>query len=177
MTSVRVLRRLVLVAAALVALGTGYFCHPDGGIAYRLTEGSAWLEGCIVGPCLCPVRYDDSLRGSFVLEELPTLQPGPTRLFAVRDLLWMRRDGDRTITIRGRGLYSTAAPVLDQQRLILDLEVDGDPLATLDSGLVEGGLAFPSIAIEAITPGECFQTAIQLRAEPFEWPLEPPEEN
>ena len=39
------------------------------------------------------------------------------RLFEVRDLYWQLRRGDQTLQIRGSGLYTTAAPVLDEQRL------------------------------------------------------------
>jgi hypothetical protein len=62
---------------ALVATAGPRF--PDSSITYVLDPESAWLEGCIVGPCLCPVALSDDLSGSFQVIELPTLQPGPWR--------------------------------------------------------------------------------------------------
>ena len=139
---------------------------PDGSTLYVLDQDSAWLEGCIVGPCLCPVALFDNLRGSFRLAEIPTLQPGPWRIFEVNDIRWKLRRGDQISEIRGSGLYETAAPVLDEQRLTLDLTIDGRPIETLDSGTVAGGLAFPSIEVQALTPEQCYQEGVWLRAEP-----------
>jgi len=137
---------------------------------YFLTADSAWLEGCIVGVCLCPVASTDDLTGAFVLVELPTLGPGPWRLFEVLDLHWSLGRGEIRVDIRGRGLYQTAAPVLDQHRLVLDLELDGDPIGTLDSGVVPGAAAFPEIHIQALTAGDCYQEGVQLAAAPVPEP-------
>jgi len=139
-------------------------------VLYGLTEDSAWLEGCIVGPCLCPVLLLDDLSGDFVLAELPTLQPGPWRLFEVRGVRWTLGRGETRVEIRGSGLYHSGAPVLDLHRLVLDLELDGDPIGTLDSGVVAGALSFPKIAIQALTSGECFQEGTQLAAAPIPEP-------
>ena len=137
---------------------------------YRLTGDSAWLEGCIVGLCLCPVWLLDDLTGVFALVELLTFQPGPWRLFEVLDLRWTLGRGETQIEIRGRGLYRTAAPVLDEHRLVLDLEFDGDPIGTLDSGVVPGALSFPEINIQALTAGECYQEGVWLAAAPVPEP-------
>ena len=81
---------LFLLLAAMVVAPTSVSSGEDfdTGVLYGLTADSAWLEGCIVGPCLCPVALLDDLTGDFVLVELPTLQPGPWRLFEVRDVEW-----------------------------------------------------------------------------------------
>ncbi len=159
------------VASAAIGLATAPAAlaqdAPDGSTFYVLDQESAWLEGCIVGPCMCPIALFEHLSGSFRLTELPTLQPGPWRLFEVDDLRWKLRRGDQVVEIRGRGLYETAAPVLDEQRLTLDLTIDGKPIETLDSGTVAGGLAFPSIKIQALTPEKCYQEGVQLNAEPL----------
>ena len=139
----------------------------DGATFYVLDQESAWREGCIVGPCLCPIVMFEHLSGSFRLVELPTMGPGPWRLFELDNLRWKLRRGDQVVEIRGRGLYQTAAPVLDEQRLTLDLTIDGKPIESLDSGTVAGGLAFPKIEIQAVTPEKCYQEGVWLSAEPL----------
>jgi hypothetical protein len=159
----RVLQR-VLLCATLVLL-SGASRVGCSGSFYQLTDASAWLEGCIVGPCDCAVaEYEAS--GWFVLEELPTAQPGPFTLFAVRNVHWRVRRGDRVAEIRGSGLYRTA-PFLDQHQLTLDLRMDGVRVPTLDSGLVAGARAFPAIEIRALTPQFCFQQGVALAAKPL----------
>ncbi len=177
MKTARVVSLVPVLATAAVgltlglsALGQGTL---DGETFYVLDQESAWLEGCIVGPCLCPVALFDDLSGSFRLVEMPTLQPGPWRIFEVNDVRWKLRRGDQIVEIRGSGLYQTAAPVLDEQRLTLDLTLDGDPIEPLDSGTVGGGLAFPSIEVQALTPGQCYQEGVWLSADPLD-PTPPP---
>jgi hypothetical protein len=158
------------LALGLSALGQG---TPDEETFYELDQESAWLEGCIVGPCLCPVALFDDLSGSFRLVEMPTLQPGPWRIFEVNDVRWELRRGDQIVDIRGSGLYQTAVPVLDEQRLTLDLTIDGNPIEPLDSGTVGGGLAFPSIEVQALTPGQCYQEGVWLSADPLDSESDP----
>jgi hypothetical protein len=155
----------VLSLLVLALLSSGLRCGE--GELYRLTGDSAWVEGCIVGPCLCPVALLDDLTGDFVLAELPTLQPAPWRVFELRVVRWTLQRGDTTVAIRGSGLYHTAAPVLDQHRLILNLELDGNPIDTIDSGNVAGALSFPAIDIQALTAGQCYQEGVQLSATPL----------
>lgn len=158
-----VLRRGLLGALLVLLMGTtGIRC---GGSFYALTDAAAWLEGCIAGPCECPsVQY--RLEGTFVLEELPTAQPGPFTLFEVRNVRWRFRRAGQIVEITGGGLYRTA-PVLDQHQLTLDLRKDGVRLPTVDSGLVAGARTFPAIEIGALTPEFCFQHGVDLSAKPL----------
>jgi hypothetical protein len=173
----RLVTLTAVLATAAVGLALGFTALGqdtlDGETFYALDQESDWLEGCIVGPCLCPVALFDDLSGSFRLVEVPTLQPGPWRIFEVNDVRWKLRRGDQIVEIRGSGLYQTAAPVLDEQRLTLDLTLDGDPIEPLDTGTVEGGLAFPSIEVQALTPGQCYQEGVWLSADPLD-PTPPP---
>lgn len=152
---------LLVGLCALCAATTVPRCDPNPEV-YALEEGSFLLTGCIVGPCLCPIAQSD-LQGTFRLVELPTFQPGPNRLYEVRDLFWTLPGGEE---VSGTGFYTNAAPVNDDQRLTLTLEIDGEPVDPMDSGVVPGGLAFPAIDIEAITAGSCYQTAVQVVATP-----------
>jgi len=170
-TARRIALTLALATTALGLAATFPASAQDGfdvEARYELDETSTWLEGCIVGTCLCPIALFEELSGSFRLVELPTLQPGPWRLFELSDVRWQLRRGDELVEIRGSGLYRTAAPVLDEQRLTLDLSFDGEPIEPLDSGTVGGGLAFPSIEIEALTAGRCYQEGIWLSADPLQ---------
>jgi hypothetical protein len=166
----RLVSFIPVLAATAFGLGLGLSAlgqdTPDRSTFYVLDSESAWLVGCIVGPCLCPIALFDDLSGSFRLVDLPTLQPGPRRTFEVNDVRWKLQRGDQIVEIRGSGLYQTAAPVLDEQRLMLDLTIDGVPIEPLDSGTVGGGLAFPSIEVQALTPGQCYQEGVWLSAEP-----------
>lgn len=168
----RLVTLTAVLATAAVGLALGFTALGqdtlDGETFYALDQESDWLEGCIVGLCLCPVALFDDLSGSFRLVEVPTLQPGPWRIFEVNDVRWKLRRGDQIVEIRGSGLYQTAAPVLDEQRLTLDLTLDGDPIEPLDTGTVEGGLAFPSIEVQALTPGQCYQEGVWLSADPLD---------
>ncbi len=149
---------IALELALLLMAATGHAQSTQEVVSvYTVAEDSAWLEGCIIGPCDCLVALFDDLSGNFQLVELQTFQPGPRRLFDVRDLHWTLRRGDAAVVIRGSGIYHTSAPVLDEQRLVLQLEFDGDPIGTLDSGEVAGSLSFPEINILALTSGECIQ--------------------
>jgi hypothetical protein len=161
---------LLLAAVVLVPAPATSDPRCGDGIPYALTEESAWLEGCIVGPCLCPILLLDDLSGSFALVEIPTMQPGPWRFFEVCDVRWTLGRGEVQVEIRGSGFYQTAAPVLDEHRLFLELERDGDPLEPLDSGVVAGAMSFPAIGIQALTSGYCYQEGIQLAAVPVPEP-------
>jgi len=156
--------RLLVAGVLLVGLtASGARCHSG---LYVLEAESAWVEGCIEGPCLCPVSQGP-LTGRFNLEELPTLQPGPARYFEISAIRWLIGSGPDAREVTGHGFYTTSAPVLDDQQLVLELEIDGDPIGSIDSGVVPGGLAFPRIAIQALTAGSCFQSGVILQAVPF----------
>jgi hypothetical protein len=163
-------RLLLLAAVVLVAAPATGSPRCDDGVPYALAEESAWLEGCIAGPCLCPILLLDDLTGSFALLEIPTLQPGPWRLFEVCDVRWSLGRGQAQVEIRGSGFYYTAAPVLDEHRLFLELQLDGDPMEALDSGVVAGALPFPALDIQALTSGYCYQEGVQLAAVPVPEP-------
>jgi hypothetical protein len=154
----------LLVASVLVlALGAiGARCPLT---LYVLEEDSAWIEGCIEGRCLCPVSQAP-LVGSFRLERLPSLEPGPARPFEVSSIRWRIGTGEDAPQVTGSGLYTTSAPLLDEQQLVLDLEIDGVPLERIDSGVVAGGLAFPRIEIQGLTLGACYQSGVVLQAAP-----------
>lgn len=166
MALARTRRRARLLAAGVLVVGlTASGARCDLGF-YVLAPDSAWVEGCIEGPCLCPVSQGP-LSGRFNLVELPTLQPGPARHFEISAIRWWIGTGPDAREVTGRGFYTTSAPVLDDQQLVLELEIDGDPVGTIDSGVVPGGLAFPRIDIQALTAGSCFQSGVILRAAPF----------
>ena len=165
--------RIRLLAPLLLSLFlAGPTSCPTEGELYVLAPESALLDGCF-GPCLCPVRFRE-LRGSFVLSELPTLAPGPNRLFSVQEVLWRAGLGDDRLAIRGAGLYEND-PVAKTHRLKLRLFLGDGEVQEFDSGLLSGGEEFPEIVIRASENGEltCFDTVLDIRALPLPEP-EPP---
>ena len=100
MRSARIAVLIPVVAIAVIGLApapSAFAQEISGGATfYVLDQESAWLEGCIVGPCLCPIVLFEHLSGSFRLVELPTLQPGPWRIFELDNLRWkLRRSQNR----------------------------------------------------------------------------------
>jgi hypothetical protein len=155
---------LVLLGVAL--LTTAPRCTKQGRL-YVLAEGSALSEGCFEGPCLCPISITTDLVGSFRLEELPTMGPGPNRLFSVKDLSISVGSDPAPREIRGGGLYQND-PVNGTQQLDLELSFDGGSLRDFGSGLVEDVAGFPEIDIEVREGLACFDTRLRLRALPFD---------
>ena len=152
-----------LLVAGLLALAFAAIGARCPLTLYVLEKNSAWIEGCVEGPCLCPISQAP-LAGSFRLERLPSMEPGPERLFEISSIRWRIGTGEDAPQVTGSGFYSTSAPVLDEQQLVLDLEIDGVPMERIDSGVVAGGFAFPRIEIQGLTPGYCYQSGVILQA-------------
>jgi hypothetical protein len=155
---------LALLGVALTA--TAPRCTNQGRL-YVLAEESSFSEGCFDGLCLCPVWMTTDLVGSFRLEELPTMGPGPNRLFSVSDLRISVGPGPVPREIRGEGLYQND-PVSRTQQLDLELRFDGGSPRSFSSGLVEDSVGFPEIDIEVSEGLTCFDTRLRLRALPFD---------
>lgn len=156
-------RRAAVVCALALALvaANGRCDDPLPGTPYRLTEDSALLEGCVDGPCVCPVLLS-SLRGFFRLVLLPT--DGPLPVYELRGLHWIASVGEDGRRITGTGSYTIAG---DQHALELDLEFEGEGEQHLTSGgLVPGAEGFPdAISIRVSTGPVCHGKVIELRAQ------------
>lgn len=60
---------IVAAAVGLAVAGAGAQVNPEVGGLWRLDEASSFERGCFE-PCLCPVGFQDDLRGQFVLRLL-----------------------------------------------------------------------------------------------------------
>lgn len=158
----RVLR--VPAILAVLALGLAPLPVAAGGPApersYRLSEDSAFLEGCIEGPCRCPILLG-SAAGTFRLKLLPTA--GPLTSYAVTDLEWVIGAGEWARKVEGTGFYSLVG---DQHSLRLELTIEGRDVESFTSGgFVPGAGRFPDeFTIRVSTGGACFQREFDFRA-------------
>ncbi len=158
---------LFALVASLLATAAPH-CTPAGAL-YLVVAGSAFTEGCIDGPCLCPVAFTEDVVGLFGLEELPTFAPGPNRLFRVNGLRVRVGRGEHARRLLGEGLYQNDS-VAGTQRLELSLAVDGGEARAFDSGLVPVEAEFPEISVEVseFGAGACFDTRLRIRAVPYD---------
>lgn len=154
--------RVIHVVAAPVPAGA---VHP-----YRVAANSTYQKGCF-DPCDCVLWEPQPLAGRFALIELSS-----NPLFAyygVVDVKWRVKapsplgPNDAAFPITGSGIYQIGGEVAAQQRMILDLSVNGAPLETFDSGLVIGGGNFPKIDVLLSVNGMvCYDQVIDLHAKP-----------
>src|SRR5204862_5372569 len=103
---------------------------------YSLSSPSNFARGCF-GPCACPVLLQSKLTGSFDLRSLP---PDPMfSNYAVENVKWVANESARPLAITGSGTYRVGGEVAVQERMVLDLSIDGGPSERYDSGDVAGG--------------------------------------
>ena len=131
---------------------------------YRLRKDSSFQEGCF-DPCMCPIRIFEPLEGRFVLE--PAGSDWLFRQFRVIGVEWRAGSGSAARRIRGSGTYRAGGEFAVQHQMTLDLQIDGGPVETFDSGLVQGGGNFPRIDITMSLHGVfCYDKVFELRARP-----------
>jgi len=144
---------VLVICVGLLAATTAYGGGTTPTVLYRLGGESAFLEGCIEGVCLCPVRFA-SIGGTFKLTRWPDSDTG-VQTFLVADVDWTTTG--RSIVngaITGSGTYTLGAKT---HRLVLDLQIDSDPPVRVDSGEVPRAGVFPTIEIGGLTDSECYQ--------------------
>src|SRR5262245_30525680 len=136
---------LVVVALAPPTLGD------EPHVDYELGDASTFEAGCLP-PCMCPVLMRSPLKGTFRLTEVPV--DAPFRFFQVTEVDWTMDSGaGNTSRVRGSGTYRLDAPSAGFQELVLDLSVDGGEPQRYDSGVVEGGDAFPLLHLPVALHG------------------------
>jgi hypothetical protein len=99
---------------------------------------------------------------------LPTGFDGRFHTFAVSDVSWIASPGGSDRLLTGSGTYRIGGELALQQRLELDLLIDGQPLQRFDSGLVPANRAtFPAITVAvSINDMVCFDTVVAIDAAP-----------
>jgi hypothetical protein len=138
--------------------------------SYKLSPQSTYQRSC-GGPCACAPGPVLPIRGSFWLVDL---EPTPLfNRFSVAMVKWqVAPDPSGTsasgLPVRGGGFYRVGGEVAVQQQMSLDLKVGTEPSASYDSGLVQGGGAFPKIDVKIENGAEsCVTTVIDLHAKPI----------
>ena len=133
---------------------------------YRLVRDSTYQHGCW-DPCDCPIEQERALIGSFDLVELEA-NPFFSEFAVVNFRCRVQGSIDAdVIQIAGFGTYLVHAEFAVQNRMGLDLIVDGSPLTHFDSGLVVGGSDFPRIDVTVSINGMyCLDTVLHLKAVP-----------
>ena len=130
-------------------------------ISYQLGDEAAFEAGCLP-PCMCPVLVRSGLKGTLVLD--PIGFDGTFRHYLVRDIQWHFMNDQASVTVTGSGTYQVGG---DQQQLIVDLSVGGDPPQRYDSGLTAGGSSFPSLRLPVALHGFfCHDSVYGVQATP-----------
>jgi hypothetical protein len=153
-----------LLAAA--ALGTCAFtAAADLSTSYRLAAGSAMTEELTcLPPCMCEYhRWTGPLSGSFVLTR--AVQGPLYDEYSVSDVSFAAVLNGQQVQLVGSGTYTVGGDLAQQQRLVLDLLVDG-ALQHYDSGMVfvDPQMPFPQISISAEGLVGCGQNTLMVRA-------------
>ena len=158
-SDVSTIRTMTAVALPLILL-----CLPAatlGSTLYRLVERSAYEEGCF-DPCMCPIMFNETLRGTFAVEPLAG-EVGAAGL-RISEVHWNFVQGTDVVAVTGSGLY-TREPL--QHRLELDLQLGDQPPQRFDSGLVALSGEFPTLSIAVAVNGFfCYDRAFVIEAEP-----------
>ena len=141
--------------------------HASDSTIYKLNEGSTYQQGCFP-PCLCPVTVQQPVRGTFKLTL--TSSDGLFDFYNVSDASWVTTVDGSDLRITGSGTYQVGGEFALQQRLTLDLSINGGAPIHFDSGLVAGGGEFPNINITiSINDIHCYDTVIVINASPTQF--------
>lgn len=162
-------RLLAAGALALLLLGaSAERCQfLGGGTLYVLEDASTFESGCFP-PCMCPVLILDDLRGTFVLRPHPLAAPSLFETYQVDLVRWRVGRGEQERKITGSGTYEIGGEFALEQRLVLDLQLEGEPVQRFDSGFVVPSAEFPRIGARVSTNGErCFDSVFDLKALPL----------
>jgi hypothetical protein len=133
-----------------------------GPVLYALDPTSMYEEGCF-GACTCPVTLSDSVVGTWVMTPAP-----PDPLYSNYDITainWFLPQQGLRVT--GTGHYKIGGEFALMQELSLDLLIGDQAVQHFDSGLVQGGSDFPTVAISVALNGfSCHDTVFRLSASP-----------
>ena len=136
---------------------------------HRLRDDSSFAEGCFTPPCLCPIQFIPTLRGTLEVKQVPSTDP-LFNLFVVSDVNWLVGTGASERRVVGTGTYRVAAGA-GLHQMSLDLSIDGAAPVEFDSGLVPGGQpgAFPKIdiSLSIANNGACFDQVFNLVSTPL----------
>jgi hypothetical protein len=162
-TFVSIVALLTLGIAAAAAAAAAEDSRP-GPVTYRLSDDAAFLEGCYQ-PCLCPIRLAD-LAGTYRL--VPLDISGTWDTYEILDVQWTIGLGDQVMLVTGSGTYVRFSEFVVQERLELDLIIDGQPAEHFDSGWVIATVPFPDMQVTAsMNDMYCYDRVFVVDASPI----------
>lgn len=140
-----------VVGVFVLSIGTGTSFGDD---AYHLGSNTGFVSGC-QGPCLCPVSFNESVSGTFDLDLLGIIigidgQP-TVEVYEVSNIEWTVVQGEEVLTATGSGFYTVEQSPAPNQRMELDLSLNGGEAERYDSGLVPVDVALPDLQISVRT--------------------------
>jgi hypothetical protein len=140
-------------------------------VRYHLDMGT-FEHGCFeICDCL---RQVSKMSGTFDLRHLSD-DPLYSN-YAVESVSWEAPEASGQRVITGGGTYQVGGEVALQERMILDLSIDGGAPRRYDSGWVSGGGDFPriTIAMRIRQPPVCMDTLLSITASPGTLGIDPP---
>lgn len=167
---IRIMMQRLTFGAALLA-GSASVAHAQTTftpVTYELQPNSSMQEGCL-GPCLCAMFWYGDMTGTF---EMAQTIPAPLNFetYTITDIDWhVSNFIGNSFHVSGSGTYTIGGLAVNEQRLTLDLVIDGQALDQHDSGWVIVDPAVPFPAISALTGQNdfiCYDQMFQVDAEP-----------
>ena len=161
----RINRNLATTFALLTfALAVAFAPSPTwalGPSQYELTADSGYIEGCY-DPCMCPIWWTPSLRGTFQLTVISQEDDGAQ--FEVTAIDWQFDMGEETTLVTGSGFYLFDG---DQHQMVLDLQMNDGPVQQFDSSLIPVPSETPGIFIAVALNGfYCYDHVFDIDAIP-----------
>jgi hypothetical protein len=139
------------------------------GVPYQLDAASEQQIGCL-HQCACPVLMRGPVQGGFTLT--PAGRDGAFDVYTVTGVQWSVKDHEGIIhTAVGAGTYRRGGA---EQRMELDLSLDGTPPLRFDSELVPVTTPWPAVDVDVFRHLWCFDTLYTVSAAPASATVGPP---
>jgi len=164
------LRASTLLPSILIAaLGAPSAVADPPSVLYRIeSDDDAFQEGCF-GQCDC-LLLAARLVGTFSLT--PASPSGGFETWTVGDVDWQVPQLGIHMTGSGVLLRTAAGDPGAEQRLLLDLSIDGGPVEHYDSGVVPAEAPFPQVdALVSLFDMQCWDRVLRVEAAPSAEPV------
>jgi hypothetical protein len=157
-------RFALLFAFAGLLAGAGFSQTTTSTVLYRLDAASNYQQGCFA-PCLCPISLNEDLRGTFTLK-FAYSDPANFDHYRVSAVNWLIDQADG-LRVTGSGQYLRGGQFALQDRLTLDLSIDGGAVQHYDSGLQPASATFPRIqSVISMNGMYCYDQVFTIDASP-----------
>lgn len=157
--------RSALLAVLIFVSSTAWaWPAPDPPVRYTLTADATYQEGCF-DPCMCPILIGTKVEGSFLLTEVEV--DGPWQRYDLTQVSWIVPlfDGSQHL-VSGEGTYRVD-PVAGAQQMVLDLQIDDQPVEHFDSQVAELTTDWPALKVlVSIHQLYCYDVVFDVAATP-----------